>query len=367
MTIARIDGLEVIRLGDKTTHGGEVISASSNFFYEGIPVARVGDLVSCPKCSGMHTIISGSPTAFNGQNIARHGDSVSCGAKLLGKSAKVGSAENSQRKTKTRLFVDLKNEENRRFEEFLPFTISVDPGVQNKQLSGKKPLAGDFEPGTYTMTIMPTPPPGEELGPIPISKNTKFQRQISLSGEEEYISIIVTRKESIEHNIMMTFQVDPIVDTPPGGKSWYEFHAHNTYDLTKTFVWEYAQKYSLDPNLVNAISYIEETHGHYDHYFSNNVIKTILPMNVNIDYWSDMFAAKGLTRKDLLNREINVREGCFMLHRVQIRAKPNTILEVASLYNSHKTEYVSDYGYHVQRAYQQRLWFEPMMQPSSFD
>ncbi|MDR1397181.1 MAG: PAAR domain-containing protein [Desulfarculales bacterium] len=75
---------EVVRLDDPTTHGGKVITASANTFYEGIPIARVGDQVSCPKCKGTHTIITGAPTAFDyGAQIACDGDLVSCGAKLI--------------------------------------------------------------------------------------------------------------------------------------------------------------------------------------------------------------------------------------------------------------------------------------------
>jgi uncharacterized Zn-binding protein involved in type VI secretion len=76
----------VIRLGDATTHGGKVISASaSHFKVQGIPVACVGDTCSCPipGHSGC-TIVSGSPHhTINGKNIAFDGDRLSCGAKLI--------------------------------------------------------------------------------------------------------------------------------------------------------------------------------------------------------------------------------------------------------------------------------------------
>lgn len=84
MKMLTIDKKEVIVLGDKTTHGGKVISASAMFSYGGIQVARVGDKVYCPKCDGTHTIIEGASFAFNNSlNITRHGDVVSCGARLL--------------------------------------------------------------------------------------------------------------------------------------------------------------------------------------------------------------------------------------------------------------------------------------------
>lgn len=79
-----IKGEEVIVLGDKTTHGGEVSTACGTVSYKGKRVACVGDQVICPKCSGTHTIISGAPPAFAmGMQIARNGDMVSCGAKLV--------------------------------------------------------------------------------------------------------------------------------------------------------------------------------------------------------------------------------------------------------------------------------------------
>ncbi|MDR1396777.1 MAG: PAAR domain-containing protein [Desulfarculales bacterium] len=85
-----IDGEEVIVLGDRTTHGGEVITASEKVSLLGKPVACVGDQVTCPRCEGIHTIISGAPraTAYD-KAIARNGDSVSCGAKLISASAAI--------------------------------------------------------------------------------------------------------------------------------------------------------------------------------------------------------------------------------------------------------------------------------------
>lgn len=79
-----IEGEEVIVLGDKTTHGGKVITASGNFFYKGKRVARVGDKVTCPRCKGAHKIVQGARTSSEQfHQVARHGDQVTCGASLL--------------------------------------------------------------------------------------------------------------------------------------------------------------------------------------------------------------------------------------------------------------------------------------------
>lgn len=73
----------IIRLGDRTTHGGTVISADPTYDVYGKKVARVGDKVSCPQCRGTYPIVSGAADVMSGQIVARHDDQTSCGAKLI--------------------------------------------------------------------------------------------------------------------------------------------------------------------------------------------------------------------------------------------------------------------------------------------
>jgi len=75
----------VIRLGDKTSHGGSVLQASSLTDSGGVGVARVGDQVSCPLPGhGPGTIVSGDASLIvDGKPVARHGDKTSCGATLI--------------------------------------------------------------------------------------------------------------------------------------------------------------------------------------------------------------------------------------------------------------------------------------------
>jgi uncharacterized Zn-binding protein involved in type VI secretion len=73
-----------IVLGDKTSHGGTVISADVTFTIHGKPVARVGDMTVCPKCKGMFPIQTGtSDMSSMGQAPAVHGDKTACGATLI--------------------------------------------------------------------------------------------------------------------------------------------------------------------------------------------------------------------------------------------------------------------------------------------
>ena len=76
----------VIRVGDLTSHGGEVLTSSVEYFLvSGKPVAVVGDKCRCPVSGHQDcTIISGSAThSINGKAVAYHGDKTSCGATLI--------------------------------------------------------------------------------------------------------------------------------------------------------------------------------------------------------------------------------------------------------------------------------------------
>lgn len=75
----------VIRLGDPTSHGGNVISAAaSHITVDGIAVACVGDSCSCAITGhGICTIIEGCPEhTVDGKAVAYEGHKTSCGAEL---------------------------------------------------------------------------------------------------------------------------------------------------------------------------------------------------------------------------------------------------------------------------------------------
>jgi uncharacterized Zn-binding protein involved in type VI secretion len=73
----------IIRLGDKTTHGGAVLSCSTTMFFGDIGVARKGDCVSCPE-HGDTTILEGNPNYRDrGVPVAFHGHKCGCGCTLI--------------------------------------------------------------------------------------------------------------------------------------------------------------------------------------------------------------------------------------------------------------------------------------------
>lgn len=81
------EGRGVIRLNDKTDHGGEVISVSSGTIVTGTEAALAGDMTLCPKCKGEFPIKpDGTGASHEGRPYAYHDDLTACGAKLISSS-----------------------------------------------------------------------------------------------------------------------------------------------------------------------------------------------------------------------------------------------------------------------------------------
>jgi uncharacterized Zn-binding protein involved in type VI secretion len=83
--------LKIITVGDKTDHGGTVISGSSSQDIGGRAIARIGDQVDCPqsypggKPHGVNKITTGhSALTVNGVPVAVEGCTTECGCKLIG-------------------------------------------------------------------------------------------------------------------------------------------------------------------------------------------------------------------------------------------------------------------------------------------
>ena len=73
-----------IKKGDKTTHGDEVIRGSASDFLDGQPLARLGDLVSCPRPHGTNKIVEASSwLTVEGGVVACEGDRSECGCQLI--------------------------------------------------------------------------------------------------------------------------------------------------------------------------------------------------------------------------------------------------------------------------------------------
>ena len=75
----------LVVLGDRTSHGGTVITADTTSDIFGKYMARVGDLTVCRKCKGIFPIKAGPSDLVDGagNGYARHGDKTACGASLI--------------------------------------------------------------------------------------------------------------------------------------------------------------------------------------------------------------------------------------------------------------------------------------------
>jgi len=75
----------VIRIGDKTTGGGQVLSGSAKMKFNGIGVARLNDPVSCPVEGHSPSYISQGHPGMKDRStpVAFHDYSCSCGCKLI--------------------------------------------------------------------------------------------------------------------------------------------------------------------------------------------------------------------------------------------------------------------------------------------
>ena len=73
-------------VGDKTDHGGQIISGNATFDMDGRKLAQVGDLTVCPKCKGTFAITTGTDNfAVDGRQAAIHGSKTACGATIIAK------------------------------------------------------------------------------------------------------------------------------------------------------------------------------------------------------------------------------------------------------------------------------------------
>lgn len=74
----------MIRQGDTTSHGGQVLEGFPLYMVDGRPASGLGHQVACPKCKGVYPIVQGNPAhTCNGIPLAFEGMKTACGATLI--------------------------------------------------------------------------------------------------------------------------------------------------------------------------------------------------------------------------------------------------------------------------------------------
>lgn len=73
----------IARLGDTSSHGGEIVTSASSTTWEGKLVAREGDILDCPIHGPQPIVEHSEKYSVEGKMVARHGDAAACGATLV--------------------------------------------------------------------------------------------------------------------------------------------------------------------------------------------------------------------------------------------------------------------------------------------
>jgi soluble lytic murein transglycosylase-like protein len=144
---------------------------------------------------------------------------------------------------------------------------------------------------------------------------------------------------------------NPNADATAPLHEWAWISQVDGYDAEITQV---AAELGIDPDLIRAIMYVETTHGWYGVPADFLAISdSILPMNVSLDFWGDVFGP----RSNLDVPLNNIRAGATILSGI-IANLPATasVAEIATLYNSLSATRVSDYGARVEAVFKSRLW-----------
>lgn len=73
----------IARLGDTSSHGGEIVTSAAKTYCEGHLIARETDILNCPIHGPNPIVEHSSKLKVEGLFVARHGDATQCGATLV--------------------------------------------------------------------------------------------------------------------------------------------------------------------------------------------------------------------------------------------------------------------------------------------
>lgn len=115
-----------------------------------------------------------------------------------------------------------------------------------------------------------------------------------------------------------------------------------------------AERQGVDPDLVKAIVYLENSRGaSYGDFFERiGRSDSILPMNIKKSLWSGLVDEGA----DFADPIINIRGGISLIRRIQERIKNPTVAKVASIYHIAGREFVHHNGARAAEFYRDRAW-----------
>jgi RHS repeat-associated protein len=196
-----------------------------------------------------------------------------------------------------------------------------------------------------------------------------------LVGERKEISKVADRKNAILKGENALFVVGEN-DKATGKRPFYELNITSSYNVNKDVISEVADMLNMDKGLIAATMYMEETHGYYDQALPLNKKlplgemlpknskfsrepSSLLPMNVNVNAWSELGISKELLKE---NSSANIIVGSILLKEISIRVEGGDynekIANTATLYNSLAKDNVTSYGKRVMEMYKGKIWID---------
>jgi len=163
------------------------------------------------------------------------------------------------------------------------------------------------------------------------------------------------RRDSIAKNTPAVFIVEENT-AANGAAPWYEMEIASEVSKWCGLIHVAASKHRIDVDLAKAIIFMETTHGWYDMFYPFD--KTILPMNINYQYWRQLGVSKELIGLPFYNIEY----GVILLSRIAVRVHTPTPRKIATLYNFIGAQKVSDYGARVANIMSSKPWLNTVCQ-----
>jgi hypothetical protein len=170
------------------------------------------------------------------------------------------------------------------------------------------------------------------------------------------------RRRSILDDTPSEFPVAPNPDADSGVPS-YAIPEEGTKAVQKydELIVEEARRIGVDPDLVRAVMYVENSQGWYGPFFESlGISDSLLPMNVKPRLWGSL-APGG---ENLRDPKSNIAAGIQLLRRIADRVPDGDIAKIATLYNGLSKEVVQDFGARVLKVYRSKPWLDP--DPRSF-
>lgn len=183
-----------------------------------------------------------------------------------------------------------------------------------------------------------------------------FSYNFEISGDTTtVVDCLISRQESIIYNIKFYFYVQEN-NKLKQDTVWYEISSFQEVTDNISSIDSSSKKFSIDPELLKSIIYMESTHGYYDAVFEAipskiKENKSIRPTNINVEAWPVLF-----TREEANNVVKNIDAGAYMLKLISERVPDKEILKIASLYNSTNAKFVLQYGLEVKNFYEKKPW-----------